>query len=181
MSELTNPLLGRGKKSSPREPADHALGRTRGGWDSKVHLVTDSSGLPLAVELTAGQAQECKHFDEVLNAIRIPHNAGRPRQRPGALAGDKGYSYNHVRRWLRRHRIRAVIPQRRDQLRTHKGRPLSFDRQRYRRRNVIERAVGWLKERRRIATRFEKLALRFLAMLEIAMIESYLGPFSDTP
>ena len=144
-------------------------------------MVTDAHGLPLAVELTAGQAQECKHFDEVLNAIRIPRSAGRPRQRPNALAGDKGYSFTHVRRWLRRHGIRAVIPQRIDQLRTHEGRPLSFDREQYRRRNVIERAVGWLKERRRIATRFEKLALRFLAMLQIAIVELYLSRFSNMP
>ena len=143
--------------------------------------MTDARGLPLAVELTAGQAQECKHFDEVLDAVRIPRQAGRPRQRPDALAGDKGYSYNHVRRWLRRHRIRAVIPQRIDQLRTHKGRPLKFDRVQYRRRNVIERAVAWLKERRRIATRFEKLAQHYLAMLHIAMVEMYLTRFSNTP
>lgn len=145
-----------------------------------MHLVSDSHGLPLAVEITAGQAQECKHFDAVLGAIRIPRGVGRPRQRPGALAGDKGYSYTHVRQWLRKKGIRAVIPQRKDQRRRHRGRPLKFCPEEYRRRNVVERAVGWLKERRRIATRYEKLALRFRAMLHLAMIECCLRRFANT-
>jgi len=51
---------------------------------------------------------------------------------------------------------------------------MAFDREAYRRRNVVERCVGWLKEWRRIATRFEKLALNFLAMLKLAIIEQYL-------
>lgn len=131
-------------------------------------------------ELTAGQRQECKHFDQALDAIRIPRSVGRPRQRPSALAGDKGYSYRHVRQWLRKRGIRAVIPQRRDQLRHHRGRPLKFSPEEYRRRNVIERAVGWLKERRRIATRYEKLALRFRAMLHLAMLECCLHRFANT-
>lgn len=145
-----------------------------------MHLVTDSRGLPLAVELTAGEAQECKHFDHVLDAIRIPRGVGRPRQRPRAVAGDKGYSYTHVRQWLRTKGIRAVIPERKDQLRRHKGRPLRFSRDEYRKRNVIERAVGWLKERRRIATRYEKLAVRFRAMLHLAMLECCLRRFANT-
>jgi transposase len=132
------------------------------------------------VEVTAGQKQECKHFDHVLDAIRIPRGIGRPRKRPAALAGDKGYSYAHVRQWLRKKGIRAVIPQRTDQLRTHKGRPLGFRPEEYRRRSMVERAVGWLKERRRIATRYEKLALCFRAMLHLAMMELYLSRFADT-
>ena len=67
-----------------------------------------------------------------------------------------------------------MIPQRSDQRARHRGRPLAFDRETYRRRNVVERCVGWLKECRRIATRFEKLALNYLAMLKLAMIERYL-------
>lgn len=104
-----------------------------------------------------------------MNAVRI----GR-RTRPRRVAGDKGYSYPRIRQWLRQHGIRAVIPQRSDQVAHHRGRPLVLDRQAYRRRNVIECCIGWLKECRRIATRFEKLALHFLAMLKIAMIQRYL-------
>jgi transposase len=108
-----------------------------------------------------------------MNAVRI----GR-RTRPRRLAGDKGYSYPRIRRWLRQHGIRAVIPQRSDQVIHHRGRPLVLDRKAYRRRNVIECCIGWLKECRRIATRFEKLALHFLAMIKIAMIQRYLHALS---
>jgi transposase len=71
---------------------------------------------------------------------------------------------------------RAVIPERRDQCdrRTRRpGRRLQFDRAAYCQRNVIERAVGWLKERR-IATRYEKLAIQYLAMLYVGLVERYL-------
>jgi transposase len=104
-----------------------------------------------------------------MTAVRI----GR-RSRPKRVAGDKGYSYPRIRRWLRRHRIEAVIPQRSDQLAQHRGRPLTFDKEAYRRRSVIECCIGWLKECRRIGTRFEKLALNFLAMIKLAIIRRYL-------
>ena len=104
-----------------------------------------------------------------MTAVRI----GR-RSRPKRVAGDKGYSYPRIRRWLRRHRIEAVIPQRSDQLAQQRGRPLTFDKDAYRRRSVIECCIGWLKECRRIGTRFEKLALNFLAMIKLAIIRRYL-------
>jgi len=111
-----------------------------------------------------------------MDAVQI----GR-RRRPRRLAGDKGYSYPRIRRWLRRHRIKAVIPQRSDQLKRHKGRPLNFDKQAYKRRSIVERCIGWLKECRRLCTRFEKLALSFLCMVKLAMIQRYLKviEFSD--
>ena len=110
-----------------------------------------------------------------MDGIAIPQPLGRPRQRPLRLAGDKGYSYRSVRQWLRAHGIEPVVPQREDQLASHKGRPLKFDKQTYRRRSIIECCVGWLKECRRIGTRFEKLAISFLAMLKLAMIQRYLN------
>lgn len=112
-----------------------------------------------------------------MNAVRI----GR-RTRPRRVAGDKGYSYPRIRRWLRRHGIRPVIPQRSDQVTQHRGRPLELDKTAYRRRSVIECCIGWLKECRRIGTRFEKLALHFLAMIKLAIIQRYLRllDISDT-
>jgi transposase len=110
----------------------------------------------------------------VLDGIRITRLRGRPRQRPTAVAGDKGYSSRAIRAWLRAKKVQALIPERRDQIVHRKGRPLKFDRVAYRRRNVIERAVGWLKECRRLATRFEKLATQFHAMLKLAMIEQHM-------
>lgn len=96
-----------------------------------------------------------------MDAVRI----GR-RTRPGRLAADKGYQCKRILRWLKRRSIRAVIPTRSNQT------PVAgFDKKAYKRRNVIERCVGWLKECRRIGTRFEKLAINFLAMLKLAMIQ----------
>jgi transposase len=165
---------GRFQKSCRRyaaEPKDHALGRSRGGFGSKLHVVTDGAGVPLAVEVSAGQVHETICFEPVMNAVRIPQPLGRPRCRPGALAGDKGYSCRWIRAWLRQHKIRAVIPRKSNE---HQDGRTVFDRKSYRRRNVVERCAGWLKECRRIATRFEKLAVNFLAMLKLAIIEQYL-------
>jgi transposase len=113
--------------------------------------------------VTAGQCHESKHFEPVLNAVRI----GR-RRRPRRLAGDRGYSYDHVRRWLRRHRVVPVIP-----TRSNQPSEADFDRDAYRRRNVVERCVNWMKENRRLGTRHEKLAVNFLAMAKLAMIRRY--------
>lgn len=120
------------------------------------------------------QAHESLYVEPVLNAIRIRQVQGRPRQRPARVAGDRGYSYPAIRRWLRAHHIRAVIPERRDQVAHRHGRPPAFDHACYRQRNVIECCVGWLKEARRIATRYEKLAVHYLGVLHLGMIEKYL-------
>ena len=115
-----------------------------------------------------------------MNAVRIPREVGRPKCRPNRVAGDKAYSVRRIRQWLRRHKIEAVIPQRSDQIARHRGRPLKFDKDAYRQRNIIERCIGWLKECRRLATRFEKLAVNFLAMIKVAILERYLKiAFSD--
>lgn len=94
------------------------------------------------------------------------------------MAGDKGYSYPRIRSWLHRHSIRVVIPRRSDQ-KPDDGRH-RFDTKLYRRRCTIEQCVGWLKECRRLCTRFEKLAVNFIAMIHVAFIERYLRvAFSD--
>jgi transposase len=155
------------------------LGYSRGGFGTKVHVVTDGNGLPLAVEVTAGQAHESKTFEPVMNKVRIPGRRGRPRCRPVKLAGDKGYSYPHIRAWLRRHGITAVIPRRKDQ-KPDDGRH-RFDREAYRRRAVVEQCVGWLKESRAVGTRFDKLAVNFLATLKLATIRRYLRTLSTVP
>ena len=137
-------------------------------------MVTDGEGLPLAAVVSAGQANEVKHFEEVMDEVSVPQPIGRPRLRPVRLAGDKGYSYPKIREWRRRHHIEAVIPQRSDQRERHQGQPLKFDREAYRRRNVVERCVNWLKECRRLATRYEKLAVNYLAVVNLAIIQRYL-------
>lgn len=108
-----------------------------------------------------------------MNRVRI----GRC-TRPQAVAGDRAYSFETIRAWLREHSIKAVIPRRRDQ--NPKDGRQRFDRRLYRRRSVIEQAVCWLKECRRLSTRFEKLAVNFVAMIHLAFIERYLRvAFSD--
>lgn len=156
-------------KNVADEPEHHALGRSQGGFGTKLHLVVDSHGIPLAAALSPGQRHECQFVDLVLRAVRLVRpggRGGRPRTKPMRLAADKGYSYTTVRRYLRRRGIRAVIPTRKDQ----RSNP-RFDRTTYRRRNIVERLVGWLKENRRLATRYEKLAVNFLAMVKLAMIQ----------
>jgi transposase len=76
-----------------------------------------------------------------------------------------------VRAWLRSRRIRAIIPHAPHQ--EGKRVPPGFDPDSYRRRNIVERCVGWLKEWRRIGTRFEKLAVNFMGMLKLAVISRY--------
>jgi transposase len=154
------------RRAVPGEPSDHALGRSRGGFGTKLHLIVDGHGLPLAASISPGQAHESKYLEPVLEAVRIPQpGRGRPRCRPKALAGDKGYSYPRVRRYLRRRGIKAVIPTRKDQRRNP-----HFDKPTYRRRNIVERCINWLKENRRLGTRYEKLAVTFLGMIKLAMI-----------
>lgn len=153
------------------EPEDHALGRSRGGFSTKAHLVCDSRGTLLAVWLTAGQRHESKGFAEAMSRARRHGRAGRPRW-PRRAAGDKGYSYSAVRRWLRRHHIEPVIPTRKDQPRDQ-----GFDKVTYRRRNIVERAVGWFKWCRALATRYDKLAVNNLALWIVANIQRLLRKY----
>lgn len=98
----------------------------------------------------------------------------RGRRKPKRVAGDKGYSAERVRRWLRRRRMVAVIPYRENQA-VHEPLPRAgFDRKTYRRRSAIECSIGWLKWARRIGTRFEKFATSFLGMLKLAILKRYL-------
>lgn len=91
---------------------------------------------------------------------------------PLQLAGDKGYSYPGVRHWLDRRGIEAVIPQRSDQIR-HEGRR-KLDKRSYRKRARVEQSLGWLKENRRVGTRYDKLASSFLAFVNLAIVRRYL-------
>lgn len=128
----------------------------------------DSNGNPLGFHLTAGQASECKFVETLLDQIRLPHSGpGRPRKRPQQLAGDKGYSFDFIRKDLQARGILAVIPRRSNQL---DGRSV-LNKKSYRKRNIIERCVGWMKENRRLATRYDKLAQSFSAFVQLTMIQ----------
>ena len=115
-----------------------------------------------------------------MDGIAIPQRLGPPRKRPKKLAADKGYSVPRVRDWLRARGIKPVIPHKENEAARYDGR-VSFDRGAYRRRAVVEPCVGWMKESRRIGTRFEKLAVNFHGMLQLAMVRRYLKLlFSDS-
>lgn len=122
--------------------------------------------------ITAGSRNECPNFVPLIEATR----RNTPRHRlPRALAADKGYSSDNIRDWLSRRRIQIVIPMRdNEHLTDGRRKQEPFDRVAYRGRNVVERCVNLLKNCRRIATRFEKLAVNFQAMLTLAMITIYL-------
>ncbi len=123
--------------------------------------------------MTAGQVHESTMMQPVVErAVATLAGTRRRRIRPRKLAGDKGYSAQKNRDWLKAQRIKPVIPHKDNERARHDGR-VKFDRQAYRGRAVIEQCVGWLKENRRIVTRFEKLAVNFHGMLQLAMIKRY--------
>ena len=89
------------------------------------------------------------------------------------MAGDKGYSFKWIRDWLRTRGIERVIAQKSNQ-EGRRGGHNKFDKSKYKRRHVVEQCVGWLKECRRVLTRFEKLAVNYIAMLQLAFVLRYL-------
>lgn len=100
------------------------------------------------------------------------------------MVADKAYNGDRVRHYLRKRGIKAMIPEKalpKGHKRRKKGPHYRFEKQTYKERNVIERLINHLKEMRRLATRFEKLAANFLAMVKLAFIKNLLNRyFSDT-
>jgi transposase len=124
----------------------------------------------MAIDISPGERHESKWFVTVMESVHV-RTKGAPKRRPLKLAGDKGYSSPAIRKWLKDRRITPVISHRKDEPGRHAG---DFDRVAYRKRNIVERCVGWIKEKRRIATRYEKLGLHYLGMLSVGMICEWL-------
>ena len=173
-------LARRGGRPNKREPdgrpCDQALGQSRRGLTTKLHLVCDGNGLPLAVHVTVGQRSESAEFEAACALVEAP-------RRPKWLLADRGYDAKRIRAWLRERRIRAVIPERKlvpGQTRRRRGRPPVLDKSLYGRRNAVERLVGWLgrasarPKHRSLATRFDKRADSFLAMVKLGCIRRLL-------
>ena len=97
---------------------------------------------------------------------------GEPVAWPVAIGGDKGYRYDWIDNYLMALDVIPVIPSKVNEDRD--ARPVEFDFDTYRRRNIVERLIGWLKEARRIFSRYEKTAVNFGGMIKMAFIERYL-------
>lgn len=138
-----------------------------------MHLSADRRCRPLSFVLTAGQAGDSPQFTAVLKRIKVRGRVGRPRTRPGAVAADKAYSSRRNRNYLRRRKIRAVIPEKADQAANRKkkgsrgGRPVTHDTELYKERNTVERCINRLRNWRGIATRYDKTPDSYLAGLHL--------------
>jgi transposase len=165
---------GRRKKNSPDEASDHALGRSRGGFTTKIHVLCDGQGHPLHFHLTAGQDHDSTAVTALLEGAdqAVTSSDDAPIAWPVALAGDKAYRADWIDEYLLQRGIEPVIPSKDNEDRA--SRPVAFDKQAYRRRSIIEQLIGWLKESRRIFSRFEKTATNFAGMIKMAFIHRYL-------
>jgi putative transposase len=170
------------------EPVDHGIGRSRGGLTTKVHHLVDGGGRPLVVLIGPGQGGDSPVLPALLDHLRVARpGRGRPRTRPDRLRGDKAYSAREHRKLLRKRGIKAVIPERADQIGHRKnrgrtgGRPPSFDSEDYKNRNTVERSFNKLKQWRGLATRYDKLALTYRGGAVLHATVTWLQQLGDTP
>ncbi len=158
-----------------RSAGEQALGRSRGGFSAKLHLRADAHGLPVALHLTSGERHDLLGVEPLFNqGIRRTGRRGRPRWKPVAVIADKAYSAAWLLDVLRCKGIVPIIPNRVDQPSN-----ADFNRHAYRQRNLIERLVGKLKQFRRVATRYDKLADHYLTFVQIASLVIWLRSFGD--
>ncbi|MGZ5260370.1 MAG: IS5 family transposase [Burkholderiales bacterium] len=137
--------LGLGRKKGEQR---QAIGRSRGGRNTKIHAVADAKGRLLAVLLTGGQAHDCPPAQRLIRRTKAARK----------MLGDKAYDSTELRQWLRQRGTKPVVPNR-----SNRKQPFSFDKESYKQRHRIENAFCRLKDFRRIATRYDRLARNFLA------------------
>jgi transposase len=135
-------------RRGPRgDPVTEALGRSRGGFTTKIHIRAEGHGKLLTLALTPGQQHEATMFETLMEQGAVKRRRReRPRLRPKRVVGDKGYSTRRIRVYARRRGIQYTIPRRSNE---HRRGP--FDKAMY--RQLVERLIGRLKQYRRLATR----------------------------
>lgn len=133
---------------------DQALGRSRGGFSTKIHIVVDALGNPVEFLLTGGQAADVTQAEPLIGA----HKAD-------AYVLDKAYDSNAVVDAVRRRGGEAVIPSKKN-----RKEPRDYDRYLYKERKKVEWFINLLKRHRRVATRYEKTARNFLGFVHLSSI-----------
>lgn len=144
---------------------DHCLGRSRGGLTTKIHAVVDAQGLPIRLSLTAGQAHDGPAAYRLLDRLD-------PRT---IVLADKAYDADGIRDLIEAQGAVPNIPAKANR----KWKPC-FSKVLYRERNLVERFFSKLKHFRRVATRYDKLAEHFLAMVQLASIRLWLRAYEST-
>ncbi|HEX4613041.1 MAG TPA: IS5 family transposase [Urbifossiella sp.] len=137
---------------------DQALGYSRGGFGTKIHVAVDALGYPVVVHRSPGQDADVTHAATLLGDLE-----------PDAVLGDKGYDSDDLVGRIEARGAEAVIPPR-----GNRKEPREYDKVLYKERNKVERCIGRLKPCRRIATRYEKTARNFLGMVTLAAITIWL-------
>src|SRR5665213_1624364 len=127
-----------------------AIGRSRGGRNTKIHAIADAKGRLLRILLTGGEAHDCPVAERVIRRTKAAKK----------LLGDKAYDSADLREWLEKRGTTAVIPNK-----CNRKQPFSFNRKSYKERRRIENAFCRLKDFRRIATRYDRLARNFRASI----------------
>src|SRR5882757_8525671 len=142
------------------------IGRSRGGLTSKIHAVVDAHGLPVHLALTPGEAHDNRLCSVLLGAL-LPKTM---------LLADRGYDADWIRDLARRQGAWANIPPKRNRID-----PICFSPYLYRARNLIERFFNKIKQCRRVATRYDKLAANYLAFVKLASIRIWLRANESMP
>jgi transposase len=132
---------------------------------TKIHIRCEGKGKLITFLLTPGQESDIAQAEKLMEWGAVRSRSERPHLRPKRLVADKGYTSGPFRNYLHRHGIRYTIPHR-----SNEHHQCTFDKQTYRKRNIVERLINRLKQFRRIATRYEKRAANFAAMITIASI-----------
>jgi transposase len=143
-----------------------SMGRSRGGLTSKIHAVVDTNGLPVRLALAAGEAHDNRLAGSLLSGLKSR----------SMLLADRGYDADWIRAIVTKRHAWANIPPRRN-----RNEPISFSPHLYRARNLIERFFNKIKQCRRVATRYDKLAANYLAFVQLASIRLWLRVNESTP